>query len=196
MNNDPSYKSKNKLLSKLMMAYIPLSFLTPVMMYQLRDNNRLIVIDGRHSYHITEYADKEKLIRLYEYTARLATDAFLMRNPNGLDRAVLFDEMYIGKARQAALDQLRSETVQFGLNEIHQKVEILNIKVLQADSRKSFVRIEGQLIRSFTQNGERGAYAVKFEAAMSLATNYDLAQNAVYPFVVTEMTYRQDEIKQ
>ncbi|MDD5599882.1 MAG: hypothetical protein PHV82_18205, partial [Victivallaceae bacterium] len=96
---NPSYRNKNRLLSGLLILYLPLSFLAPVLMYHLRDNNRLIVIDGRNSYHITEYADKERLTRLYEYTARMATDALWMRNPNGLDRPALFDEMYAGKAR-------------------------------------------------------------------------------------------------
>lgn len=51
---DLTIKNKTRLLTIAILCYIPLSFLTPVLMYQLRDNNRLIVIDGRNSYHITE----------------------------------------------------------------------------------------------------------------------------------------------
>ncbi|MBP3394903.1 MAG: hypothetical protein J6M38_10315, partial [Lentisphaeria bacterium] len=145
---DLSRHGKIRLLTAALILYLPLSFLTPVVMYQLRDNNRLIVIDGRNSYHITEYADQERLIMLYEYTARLATDALFMRNPNGLDRPELFDEMYTGQARNKALDLLKAEFSVFGTRDIHQKVEILRIKVLEADSKKSFVEIEGQLLRS------------------------------------------------
>ena len=163
------------------------------MMYQLRDNNRLIVIDGRNSYHITEYADKEKLI--HSTSIRRAWRRTLLMRVR-TDSTGRYYSTNVRRSFGIRRRPVSPGGCQFGSNEIHQKVEILNIKVLQADSRKSFVRIEGQLIRSFVQNGERGTYAVKFEAAMSLATNYDLAKNAIYPFVVTEMTYHQDEIKQ
>jgi len=190
---NPSYRNKNRLLSGLLILYLPLSFLAPVLMYHLRDNNRLIVIDGRNSYHITEYADKERLTRLYEYTARMATDALWMRNPNGLDRPALFDEMYAGKARDKALDILKDDMTNFGARDVHQKVEILRIKVLEADSRKSFVEIEGQLLRSGLEDGRRESSVVKFDVTMSLSVNFDLGKNALYPFIVTDFTYKEQK---
>lgn len=190
---DLSRHGKIRLLTAALILYLPLSFLTPVVMYQLRDNNRLIVIDGRNSYHITEYADQERLIMLYEYTARLATDALFMRNPNGLDRPELFDEMYTGQALNKALDLLKAEFSVFGTRDIHQKVEILRIKVLEADSKKSFVEIEGQLLRSVHAEGKRESSVVKFSATMSLNVNFDLDKNALYPFIVSDFTYNEQK---
>ncbi|WP_288593691.1 hypothetical protein [uncultured Victivallis sp.] len=190
---DLSRHGKIRLLTAALILYLPLSFLTPVVMYQLRDNNRLIVIDGRNSYHITEYADQERLIMLYEYTARLATDALFMRNPNGLDRPELFDEMYTGQARNKALDLLKAEFSVFGTRDIHQKVEILRIKVLEADSKKSFVEIEGQLLRSVHAEGKRESSVVKFSATMSLNVNFDLDKNALYPFIISDFTYNEQK---
>ena len=190
---DLSRHGKIRLLTAALILYLPLSFLTPVVMYQLRDNNRLIVIDGRNSYHITEYADQERLIMLYEYTARLATDALFMRNPNGLDRPELFDEMYAGQARNKALDLLKAEFSVFGTRDIHQKVEILRIKVLEADSKKSFVEIEGQLLRSVHAEGKRESSVVKFSATMSLNVNFYLDKNALYPFLVSDFTYNEQK---
>ena len=106
--NDHSYHNMNQWMFRGMLVYVLLSFLTPILMYQFRDNNRLIVIDGRNTYHITKYASQEQLVQLYEYTARLATDAFLMRNPNGLDRAELFDEMYIRSEERRVGKECRS----------------------------------------------------------------------------------------
>ena len=190
---DLSRHGKIRPLTAALILYLPLSFLTPVVMYQLRDNNRLIVIDGRNSYHITEYADQERLIMLYEYTARLATDALFMRNPNGLARPELFDEMYTGQARNKALDLLKAEFSVFGTRDIHQKVEILRIKVLEADSKKSFVEIEGQLLRSVHAEGKRESSVVKFSATMSLNVNFDLDKNALYPFIVSDFTYNEQK---
>ena len=142
---------------------------------------------------MTAYADHERLLQLYDYTARLACEAFLMRNPTGLDRPRLFDEMFTGKARESALEQIKAEMMSFYSDEIHQKVEILKIKVLEADSRTSFVQISGQLIRSFRKETATGTSVVKFEMSLNLAVNYDLGKNAVYPFVVTGIQFSQTE---
>lgn len=191
--NGGSCKSKNQLLTIGFALYMILSFLIPVVMYQLRDNNRLIVMDGSNSYHITRYANREQLIRLYEYTARLATDALWMRNPNGLDRPILFDEMYVGAARNKALELLKRDLSTFSSGDVHQKVEILRIKVLEADSKKSFVEIEGQLLRSSMIDGRRGSSVLKFSTTMSLSVNFDLGKNALYPFTVSDFSYKEQQ---
>ena len=193
--NDPSYRNWNRWLVRGMLVYVPLSFLAPLLMYQFRDNNRLIVIDGRNSYHVTKYASQEQLVRLYEYMARLGTDALLMRNPAGLDRPELFDEMYVGQARQKALDLLKAEAGNFGKQELHQKAEILRIQVLEADSRTSFLKISGQLLRNSGRNLNASAEILQFELSMNLVVNYDLGKNAVYPFVVSDINFNQQSIR-
>lgn len=193
--NDPSYRNWNRWLLRGVLVYVPLSFLTPLLMYQFRDNNRLIVIDGRNSYHVTKYASQEQLVRLYEYMARLGTDALLMRNPAGLDRPELFDEMYVGQARQKALDLLKAEAENFGKQELHQKAEILGIQVLEADSRTSFLKISGQLLRNSGRNLNASAEILQFELSMNLVVNYDLGKNAVYPFVVSDINFNQQLIR-
>lgn len=193
--NDPSYRNWNRWLVRGMLVYVPLSFLAPLLMYQFRDNNRLIVIDGRNSYHVTKYASREQLVRLYEYMARLGTDALLMRNPAGLDRPELFDEMYVGQARQKALDLLKAEAENFGKQELHQKAEILGIQVLEADSRTSFLKISGQLLRNSGRNLNASAEILQFELSMNLVVNYDLGKNAVYPFVVSDINFNQQSIR-
>ena len=101
--NDHSYRNMNQWMFRGMLVYVLLSFLTPILMYQFRDNNRLIVIDGRNTYHITKYASQEQLVQLYEYTARLATDAFLMRA--GSRRTVRRDVHRSGAADGVGSDQ-------------------------------------------------------------------------------------------
>ena len=193
--NDPSYRNWNRWLLRGVLVYVPLSFLTPLLMYQFRDNNRLIVIDGRNSYHVTKYASQEQLVRLYEYMARLGTDALLMRNPAGVGRPELFDELYGGQARQKALDLLKAEAENFGKQELHQKAEILGIQVLEADSRTSFLKISGQLLRNSGRNLNASAEILQFELSMNLVVNYDLGKNAVYPFVVSDINFNQQSIR-
>lgn len=193
--NDPSYRNWNRWLLRGVLVYVPLSFLTPLLMYQFRDNNRLIVIDGRNSYHVTKYASQEQLVRLYEYMARLGTDALLMRNPAGLDRPELFDEMYVGQARQKALDLLKAEAENFGKQELHQKAEILGIQVLEADSRTSFLKISGQLLRNSGRNLNASAEILQFELSMNLVVNYDLGKNAGLSVCRFDINFNQQSIR-
>lgn len=188
-------KEKNAWLVRGMAVYILLSAITPILMYQMRDNNRLIVLDGRNSFHVTEYADDEQLVAVYEYTARLAVRAFLMRNPNGLDRPKLFGEMYTGQAKEDADIRIKNELLHFQKYQIHQKAEILKIKVIEADSKRSFIKVSGQLIRSYIEGMEKGTYNVRFEMALGMKTNFDLGKNQLYPFIVDTIKYSQKELK-
>ena len=105
----------------------------------------------------------------------------------------MFDEMYVGAARNKALDILKADLAAFGAGDIHQKVEILRIKVLEADSKKSFVEIEGQLLRSSLCDGKRESSVVKFDITMSLSVNFDLGKNALYPFIVSDFTCKEQQ---
>ena len=103
--------------------------------------------------------------------------------------------MYVGQARQKALDLLKAEAENFGKQELHQKAEILGIQVLEADSRTSFLKISGQLLRNSGRNLNASAEILQFELSMNLVVNYDLGKNAVYPFVVSDINFNQQSIR-
>ena len=192
-----TYRKIGDLLNKLVIAYIPLSFLLPLMMYELRDNNRLILMDHAGSYHITEYSDEAMLRKLYSYQTKQAVFAFLMRNPAGFDNRELLDLMFLGQAKQEALKQLAAEAAQFREYKMHQKPEILNVRILRADRRRSYARVEGQLIRYYVgEDRQQRTFSVDFELNMELQVNFDAATNSRYPFVVTNIKYQQLEHKE
>ena len=192
-----TYQKLGNWLHRLLIAYIPLSFLLPLAMYELRDNNRLILMDQEHSYHITEYSSEETLRKLYEYQMKQAVFAFLMRNPNGFDNAELLDLMFQGQAKLEARKQLADEAEQFKLYKMHQKPEILTIRILRADRRRSFAKIEGQLIRYYVGGDhQQRTFTVDFELAMEIQVNFDTATNSRYPFHITNMKYTQHEQKE
>lgn len=191
-----TYKFARELLQKAFILYVPLSFLTPLAMYQLRDNNRLIVMDNAHSYHIAEYSSDEALRRLYEYQIKQAVLAFLMRNPAGFDNRELLDAMFVDAARLEAEKQFAREADQFKEYQMHQKPEILDIRILRADRRRSFARVTGQLIRYYIQGREQKTFTASFELNIELQVNPDTAGNSRYPFVITNLKYSQIEHKE
>ena len=192
-----TYQHLGNLLHGLLIAYVPLSFLLPLAMYELRDNNRLILLDQAHSYHVTEYSSEETLRKLYEYQMKQAVFAFLMRNPNGFDNGELLDLMFQGQAKLEAHKLLAAEADQFRTYKMHQKPEILNIRILRADRRRSYAKIEGQLIRYYVGNDQQQrTFTVDFELNMELRVNFDTATNSRYPFHITNLKYTQNEQKE
>ena len=192
-----TYQRFGNLLHGLLIAYVPMSFLLPLAMYELRDNNRLILMDQAHSYHITEYSSAETLRKLYEYQMKQAVFAFLMRNPTGFDNKELLDLMFQGQAKLEAHKLLAAEADQFRTYKMHQKPEILNIRILRADRRRSYAKIEGQLIRYYVGNDQQQrTFTVDFELNMELRVNFDTATNSRYPFHVTNLKYTQNEQKE
>ena len=189
-----TYKGIHEILKKAFVIYVPLSLLTPLLMYQWRDNNRLILMDRANSYHITEYTSDQQLRQLYEYQIKQAVFAFLMRNPNGFDNRELLDAMFVGMAKQEAQKQFAVEAAQFKQYKMHQKPEVLNIRILRADRRRSFARVSGQLIRYYvTPHNEQRTFTLEFELNLELQVNYDTANGSRYPFIITNMKYAQLE---
>ena len=189
-----TYRGIHEILKKAFVIYVPLSLLTPLLMYQWRDNNRLILMDRANSYHITEYTSDQQLRQLYEYQIKQAVFAFLMRNPNGCDNRELLDAIFVGTAGQEAQKQFASEAAQFKQYKMHQKPEVLNIRILRADRRRSFARVSGQLIRYYvTPHNEQRTFTLEFELNLELQVNYDTANGSRYPFVITNMKYSQLE---
>ena len=181
-----TYKGIHEILKKAFVIYVPLSLLTPLLMYQWRDNNRLILMDRANSYHITEYTSDQQLRQLYEYQVKQAVFAFLMRNPNGFDNRELLGAMFVGTARQEAQKQFASEAAQFKQYKMHQKPEVLNIRILRADRRRSFARVSGQLIRYYvTPHNEQRTFTLEFELNLELQVNYDTANGSRYPFITS-----------
>ena len=192
-----TYKGIHEILKKAFVIYVPLSLLTPLLMYQWRDNNRLILMDRANSYHITEYTSDQQLRQLYEYQVKQAVFGFLMRNPNGGDKRELLGAMFVGTARQEAQKQFASEAAQFKQYKMHQKPEVLNIRILRADRRRSFARVSGQLIRYYvTPHNEQRTFTLEFELNLELQVNYDTANGSRYPFIITNMKYSQLEYQE
>ena len=117
-----------------------------------------------------------------------------MRNPNGFDNRELLDAMFVGTAGQETQKQFASEAAQFKQYKMHQKPEVLNIRILRADRRRSFARVSGQLIRYYvTPHNEQRTFTLEFELNLELQVNYDTANGSRYPFVITNMKYSQLE---
>ena len=190
-----TYKNYYTLLGKGFLLYLPLSLLYPLYMYYERDQSKLILLDSQSSYHVTEYANEEKLKQLYCYQIEQATLAFLMRNPNGFDQPSLVKEIFIKDALKSVYQELDKEAELFKSFKMHQKVEIQNIRILRANRKKSYAKVTGQLFRFYTSinNTNKQALVLNFELNIEMEVNYNLATESKYPFNITKLTYTSSE---
>ena len=147
-----TYKNYYQTLGKGFLIYLPFSLLFPLYMYYTRDQSKLILLDSSTSYHITEYANEERLKQLYSYQIEQATLAFLMRNPNGFDQPSLVKDIFTKDALKSVYVSLEKESKLFYNFKMHQKVEIQNIRILRANRHKSYAKVTGQLFRFFTSS--------------------------------------------
>lgn len=173
---------------------IPIVLISYGGLYKMRDHNRLIVMSPQNTYHITEYAGDKVIKDTYRKVVRDATMSFLMRNPGGLDNAELFDILFIGEGKEIAVKQIQSEVEQFSTYKIHQKAEIQSIKIIKADKQRSYVEVNGQLIRSYIAIQQKRTWTVKFTATYELTVNHDFAAKGYYPFLITDLKYKQIDL--
>jgi hypothetical protein len=166
-------------------------------MYYTRDQSKLILLDSSTSYHITEYANEERLKQLYSYQIEQATLAFLMRNPNCFDQPSLVKDIFTKDALKSVYASLEKESKLFYNFKMHQKVEIQNIRILRANRHKSYAKVTGQLFRFFTSsnNTSKQAQVLDFELNIEMVVNFNLATESRYPFNITKLTYSTMEAK-
>jgi len=127
---------------------------------------------------------------------RQAVTAFLSRNPNGLDDAEFVNDIFVGEAAKIVEEQLASEKSQFETYSVHQKPEMIRIRILRADRIRSFSTVTGQLFRYYEGEDGQKAYTVDFSLSLEMQVNMNTATNGRYPFVVTAMKYSQQAVKE
>ena len=122
----------------------------------------------------------------------------LQRNPVGPDLPDLLKRIYLEPARKKAAAMYQTRNEEFAEKQIHQKVEITKIDIL--DSRKINdnsgqtyeavnVRAQGNLIRTGTVNKLEFREPVKFQIELLFIRNPDLLGNGRLPLVVQDFKY-------
>ena len=186
-----TYKETNKILERLLIAYIPLSTLMfSVLFFKYSDTQNLIILDDST---ITIHSETPRTVKkeTFKYIAQNVAESFLNRNPNGLDKRLDFRQLYTGEAYKKAMNQIESETLPFDEYDIHQKAEIFPFNILQSSGERIFIQIPGQLLRNFRDRGVKKNYTLTFQLDVELHRNYNLKTNAKYPYAVKHMKYSQ-----
>jgi hypothetical protein len=167
----------------------------------MKQKEKVVILDPGGTLLYAPLLGFEEAGNLHAYHARLACLALLQRNPIGPDLPDLLKRLYLEEpARKKAAAIYRAQNPEFKEKQIHQKVEVTKIDILDTHkindaSGQSYetvsVRAGGNLIRTGTLNGMEFREPVKFEVEFLFIRNPDLLGNGRLPLIVQDFKYEE-----
>ena len=166
----------------------------------LRAREKVVILDPGGTLIYAPLLGLEEAGELHAYHVRLACLALLQRHPVGPDLPDLLKRLYLEPARKKAAAMYLARNSEFKEKQIHQKVEVTKIDILDTRQLKDgsghsyeavSVRTEGNLIRTGTLNGMEFREPVKFSMEFLFIRNPDLLGNGRLPFVVQDFKYKE-----
>ena len=149
-----------------------------------RTRERVVILDGAGTYSIAPTLDFEEATRLHEELALWSTYALYQQNPNGFDMPELLDKIFLDEALKKARSLHSDLTQEFREKNIHQKVEVFEIKILETRSEQIIAQVNGQLIRTGNFEGKAFIEDPEFTLTLVMYRNPNMLVNKRYPLAV------------
>lgn len=149
-----------------------------------RTQERVVVLDGSGTFHVSPLLAFEDSARLHEQHAVLACLALLQRNPAGFDQPDLLEKLFLPDALKQAQSGWAKDAEEFARKKLHQKAEVLKLTVLETREQVVLVQAEGQLLRTGSVGQQVFTEAPLFTVRFTLARNPNLAANGRFPLAV------------
>ncbi len=156
----------------------------------LQTKPQFFVMDANNTYYLPASLDFEDAKAVHAAQTRLAMEAVFNRNPSGPDnpdrlKRILGVELYQKTSRR-----LEEETKAFREKEIHQKVELGAIQILQVRDDSVLTGVEGQLIRNGVFRNKPFTEVLEVQAQFKFILNPDMRHNGRYPTVAIAFDYQ------
>lgn len=150
---------------------------------------QFFVMDENSTYYLPAAMDFEDAKDVHAAQTRLAMEAIFNRNPGGPDspdrlKRILGIELY-----QKTERRLGEETKAFREKEIHQKVELGAIQILQVRDDSVLTGVEGQLIRNGVFRNKPFTEVLEVNAQFKFILNPDMRHNGRFPTVAIAFDY-------
>lgn len=162
-----------------------LCFIQPYLLLKAaRTKERVVVLDGAGSFSVSPLLGFEEAKDLHESMALWATLALFQRNPKTFDYPDMLQKLFLSDAAtKATADRERSQG-EFEAKQIHQKPEVFKLDILRTREDRVLVKVEGQLVRVGTFEGQTFTESPKFSLTLQFARNPDMLANKRYPLGV------------
>jgi hypothetical protein len=154
-----------------------------------KQQERIVVIDPANTYYVAPVLKFEEAKELHAQQSELAAIAFLERNPLAFDNEDLLKQMFLKSALAKAQAERQTEAGEFQSKELHQKVEIARIDILNTRANVVLTQVTGQLIRTGIFDDKVFAETVPFRLTLKLLRNPNMVLNGRFPTVVSDFKY-------
>ena len=149
-----------------------------------RTQERVVILDESGTFHVSPLLGFEEAGKLHEQHALLASLALFQLNPNGFDQPELLEKLFLADALAAAKENWSAAAEEFQQKNLHQKVEVQKLTVLETKSDQVLVEVAGQLIRTGRVGQLPFTEAPAFTAQFTFARNPNLTTNGRFPLAV------------
>jgi hypothetical protein len=152
-------------------------------------SERVVVVDPADTYYVSPILKFQDAKQLHVQQSELAADAFLDRSPDNFDNEDLLKEMFLKPALDKAQIERHSEAPEFKAKQLHQKVEIARIDILNTRDNVVLTQVTGQLIRAGIFDGRAFTEAVPFQLRLKFLRNPNMLLNGRFPTAVSDFRY-------
>jgi hypothetical protein len=154
-----------------------------------KQRERVVVIDPANTFYVSPLLKFEEAKDLHAQQSTLAATAFLERNPKGFDNEPLLKQMFLKRAMEKAAAYRTAEEPEFKAKQLHQKVEISRVDILNTRQDVVLTQVSGQLVRNGIFQDKPFTEAVPFKLLLRLQRNPNMVQNGRFPTAVNDFKY-------
>ncbi len=144
---------------------------------------QFFVMDANHTYYLPSAMDFGSAKEVHAAQTRLAMEAIFNRDPSGPDSPERLKRILGRDAYKKAQGAIASEADEFEDKQIHQKIELGPIQVLQVRDDSVLTGVEGQLIRSGVFRRKAFTEVLAVRAQFKFILNPDMTANGRFPTV-------------
>ncbi|HJO93352.1 MAG TPA: hypothetical protein QF753_08125 [Victivallales bacterium] len=149
-----------------------------------KNRERILILDPSKDFILSPAKDLKNTTAIQDYIAELATTALLARNPNGLDKKILLDQVFTKSAGKRVDAMVQKDKEWFRERLVHQKAEIKTVHTLQTSDTKAYTQVKGQIFRGGFFRGQTFQQGMDFTLNLILVKNPSFGNNLTLPMAV------------
>jgi hypothetical protein len=149
-----------------------------------KNTERILLLDPSGDFILSPSRNIENTTKIQDYIADLATTALLSRNPNGLDKKRLLEQVYTNNAIKQIDRMLDKDSKWFHERLVHQKPEIKTVNTLKTSRTKAYTQVKGQIFRGGYYKGQTFQQGLNFTLTLLLVKNPSFGDNLKMPMAV------------
>ncbi|HVX91054.1 MAG TPA: hypothetical protein VHC20_05525 [Candidatus Paceibacterota bacterium] len=160
-----------------------------ILVSKFQQRERVVVIDPAGTFYVSPVLKFQEAKQLHAEQSTFAAIAFLSRSPRGFDNEDLLKQMFGKRAAEKANAQRMVDEPEFKAKQLHQKVEIARIDILQTREDFILTQVNGQLIRNGVFQDKAFSESLPFRLSLKFVRNPNMILNGRFLTVVTDFKY-------